>query len=181
MLQKAKDGIDKATKHLDIEYWKLQLGRANPALLEDIVVEVYGTPGPLKNSASVSVMDPQTLNIKPWDKSVIHTIEKAISDSGMWLNPQNMWESIIIKVPTLTEERRREISKIAKKLAEEAKIWIRNARAESHKDIKKALDEKEISEDEEKNLQTELQKIVDEANKKIDEHYKNKDADIMKV
>ena len=181
MLQKAKDGIDKATKHLDTEYWKLQLGRANPALLEDITVEVYGTPGPLKNSASVSVMDPQTLNIKPWDKSIIHTIEKAISDSGMGLNPQNMWESIIIKVPALNEERRVEITKIAKKLAEDANVAVRNAIADSHKDIKKALDEKEISEDEEKNLQTELQKIVDEANKKVDEHYKNKEVDIMKV
>lgn len=181
MLQKAKDGIEKAIKHLDIEYGKLQLGRANPALLEDVMVEVYGTPGPLKNSASVSVMDPQTLSIKPWDKSIIHTIEKAISDSWMGLNPQNMWESIIIKIPSLTEERRKEISKIAKKLAEDAKIGVRNARADSHKDIKKALEEKEISEDEEKNLQTELQKIVDEANKKVEEHYKSKEADIMKV
>jgi ribosome recycling factor len=84
-------------------------------------------------------------------------------------------------VPALNEERRVEITKIAKKLAEDAKVAVRNARADSHKDIKKALDEKEISEDEEKNLQTELQKIVDEANKKVDEHYKNKEVDIMKV
>lgn len=181
MLQKAKDGIEKTIKHLDIEYSKLQLWRANPALLEDIIVEVYGTPGPLKNSASVTVMDSQTLNIKPWDRSIIHNIEKSISEAWLGLNPQNMWESLIIKIPPLTEERRKEIAKIAKRLAEEAKIGIRNARAESHKDIKTALDEKEISEDEGKNLQTELQKIVDEANKKVEEHNKNKEADIMKV
>lgn len=181
MLQKAEDWIASAIKHLDIEYSKLQLGRANPALVEDITIEVYGSVWPIKNSASVSVMDSQTLNIKPWDKSVLHTIEKAISDSGIGLNPQNLGESIIIKIPPLTEERRKEIAKLAKKLAEDAKIWVRNARWESLKHIKKAEDDKEISEDESKDFQADLQKIIDEANKKIDEHYKNKEADIMKV
>jgi len=181
MLQKAKDWIEKTIRHLDSEYGKLQLGRANPSLLEDIMVEVYGVKWPLKNSANVSVMDAQTLSIKAWDKSVMHNIEKAIADAGIGLTPQNTGESILIKIPPLTEERRRDIAKIAKKLLEDAKIGVRNARADSHKDIKKALEEKEISEDEEKNLQSELQKLVDEANKKVDEHFKNKEADIMKV
>jgi len=136
---------------------------------------------PLKNTASVSLLDHQTLSIKPWDKSMIHAIAKAITESGMGLNPQTMADSIMIKIPTPTEERRKEISKIAKRLSEDAKIAVRNARAESHKDIKKAEDEKTISEDIAKDTEENLQKLIDEANKKVDEMYKHKDADIMKV
>lgn len=181
MLEKAKDWIQKAIKHLDIEYSKLQLWRANPAMVESILVEQYWSTQKLQNVASVSNMDSQTLSIKPWDKSIVHAIAKAITDSWMWLNPQTMADSVIIKVPPLTEERRKEVSKIAKNLAEEAKISVRNARQESLKDIKKAEDNKEISEDLRKQHEGDLQKLIDEANKKIDEHYKQKDADIMKI
>jgi len=181
MLTKAKEGIEKAIHHLDVEYSKLQLGRANPVMVESIMVEQYGSMQPLQNMAAVSNLDSQTLSIKPWDKTSLHTIAKAISDSNLWLNPQTMADSILIKVPPLTEERRKEISKVAKTMAEDAKVWIRNARAESMKAIKKAEDDKEISEDERKTLETELQKIIDDANKKVEEHYKNKDADIMKI
>jgi len=181
MLTKVKEWIKKAENHLDLEFSKLQLGRANPKLVEDIMIEQYGSMQALKNVASVSCMDAQTLNIKPWDKTVIWAIAKAISDSGLGLNPQNMSDSIIIKIPALTEERRKELTKVAKKMAEEAKIWIRNARWDSIKAIKKAEDDKEISEDERKNLEWDLQKIVDEANKSIDEKLKKKNEDIMKV
>ena len=119
--------------------------------------------------------------LKPWDKSVLHTIAKAITDAAMWLNPQTMADSILIKVPALTEERRREIVKIAKRLAEEAKVSIRNARGDSHKEITKAKDDKVISEDEAKDLGIDLQKMVDDGNKKVDEVYKKKEGDIMKV
>ena len=181
MLTKAKEGIEKAIHHLDVEYSKLQLGRANPVMVESIMVEQYGSMQPLQNMAAVSNLDSQTLSIKPWDKTALHTIAKAISDSNLWLNPQTMADSILIKVPPMTEERRKEISKVAKTMAEDAKVWIRNARAESMKIIKKAEDDKEISEDERKTLENDLQKLIDEANKKVEEHYKNKDADIMKV
>ena len=180
MLTKAKEWIAKWTKHLEVEYSKLQLGRANPAMIESILVEQYGSMQPIQNIASVSNMDAQTLNIKPWDKNVIHAIAKAITDSWMWLNPQTMADSVIIKIPPLTEERRKEISKIAKWLAEEAKISVRNARQESLKVIKKTLDDKEISEDLAKQNEAELQKMVDDANKKIDDIYRQKDSDIMK-
>jgi len=116
---------------------------------------------PIKNTATVSLMDPQTLSIKPWDKTILQLIAKAISDSGIGLNPQTMADSIMIKIPSLTEERRIEVVKIAKKLTEEAKVSIRNSRAESHKLIKNAEDNKNISEDEEKELNEELQKLVD--------------------
>ena len=181
MLTKAKEGIEKTIHHLDVEYSKLQLGRANPVMVESIMVEQYGSMQPLQNMAAVSNLDAQTLSIKPWDKTVIHAIAKAISDSGLWLNPQTMADSILIKVPPLTEERRKEISKVAKNMAEDAKVWIRNARAESMKAIKKAEDDKEISEDERKKYETDLQKLIDDANKKVEEHYKAKSADIMKI
>ncbi len=181
MLDKAKSGIENALAHLHAEFGKLQLGRANPALLEDVQVEQYGSMQPLKNVAGVSIMDPQTLNIKPWDKSSIVDISRAISNSGLGLNPQDMGESIIIKIPAMTEERRRDIAKIAKTLLEEAKIAIRNARADSHKDIKRAEEDKEISEDQSKDYDTDLQKLVDDANKQAEEAYKAKEADIMTV
>ncbi len=181
MLTKAKNGIEKALRHLEIEFSKLQLGRANPALVEDIGIESYGSVQPLKNVASVTLLDPQTLSIKPWDRSVIHTIAKAITDAAIWLNPQSMGDSVMIKVPPLTEERRKEIAKIAKRLSEEARVSVRNARWDSHKDISKAKEEKEISEDEAKNFGIDLQKLVDDWNKKIDELYKKKEMDIMKL
>lgn len=181
MLTKAKEGIEKTIHHLDVEYSKLQLGRANPVMVESIMVEQYGSMQPLQNIAAVSNLDAQTLSIKPWDKTLIHAIAKAISDSGLWLNPQTMADSILIKVPPLTEERRKEISKVAKNMAEDAKVWIRNVRAESMKAIKKAENDKEISEDERKKYETDLQKLIDDANKKVEEHYKAKSADIMKI
>ena len=181
MLQKAKDWILKAEIHLESEFSKLQLWRANPTLVEDVMLESYWSLQPIKNVASVSVMDPQTLSIKPWDKTTLQIIAKAISDSWMWLNPQSMADMILIKIPPLTEERRIEMSKVAKKLTEEAKVSVRNARADSHKMIKNAQDNKEISEDQEKDLYEELQKLVEAWNKKIDELYKIKETDIMKV
>jgi ribosome recycling factor len=157
------------------------MGRANPAIVEDILVDQYGSVQPLQNVASVSNLDAQTLSIKPWDKTAITAVAKAISDAAIGLNPQTMADSIMIKIPALTQERRKEISKVAKKLAEEAKVSVRNVRGDVHKMIKKSADDKLISEDEQKDRETDLQKLVDEANKSIDVHYKNKDADIMKV
>ncbi len=181
MLEKAQDWIKKAIRHLDVEYSKLQLGRANPAMVESILIEQYGSMQPIQNVASVSNMDSQTLSIKPWDKSAIHAIAKAITESGMGLNPQTMADSVMIKVPPLTEERRKELAKVAKNLAEDAKITIRNARQDSLKAIKKAEDDKEISEDIRKQNEAELQKLIEEANKNVEEHFKHKEADIMKI
>lgn len=181
MLTKAKEGIKKSINHLELEFSKLQLWRANPALVEWIMIEQYWSMQSLKNIASVSCMDSQTLSIKPWDKTVIWPIAKAITDSGLGLNPQTMSDMIMIKIPALTEERRIELTKIAKKMAEEAKVWVRNSRWDSIKIIKNAEDDKKISEDEKKDLEWDLQKIVDESNKNIDELLKKKQEDIMKV
>ncbi len=181
MLEKVKDWVKKAINHLDLEFSKLQLWRANPKLVEDIIVEQYWTPTVLKNMAWVSCLDAQTLNIKPYDKTVLWAIAKSISDSGLGLNPQTTSDNIIIKIPSLTEQRRIELTKIAKKMAEEAKIWVRNARQDNLRFIKKSEENKEISEDEIKDLEKKLQIIIDEANKSIEEHLKKKNEDIMKV
>jgi len=181
MLTKTKNGIQKALSHLEQEFSKLQAGRANPAMVEDIRVDAYGSLTPIKNTASISLMDSQTLSIQPWDRWQIHAIAKAITDANMGLNPQTMADSVMIKVPSVTEERRKDLCKIVKKLAEEAKISVRNARWETVKDIKRAKDAKEITEDDEKDYEKQLEKLVSDANTKIEELSKKKETDIMKV
>jgi len=181
MLQQAKQSIDKALHHLENEFGKLQMGRANPALIEDIMIEQYGSMQPIKNSASIGILDPQTLSISPWDKELIGVITKAITAANIGLNPQAGAESILIKVPQMTEETRKDMVKVVKKYGEDAKVSIRNIRWDLHKQIWKQKTEKEISEDEAKDLEVDLQKIVDEANKKIEEATKHKEADVMKV
>ncbi|MDD3301925.1 MAG: ribosome recycling factor [Candidatus Gracilibacteria bacterium] len=181
MLDKAKDGIKKAISHLETEYSKLQLGRANPAMVEDILVDQYGSLMPIKNGASLTLLDSQTISILPWDKSLVHKIAKAITEENLGLNPQTMADSVMIKIPAMTEDRRKEAVKIAKNMAEEAKVGVRNARADSHKVIQIAKDGKEISEDIANNYEKDLQKMVDDANKQIDEMTKKKEVDIMKI
>lgn len=181
MLEKTKDWIAKALSHLEIEFSKLQAWRANPAMIEDIRIESYWSLQPIKNVANISVMDSQTLSIMPWDRSQIHAIAKAITESWIGLNPQTMADSVLIRVPAVTEERRKDLAKVAKKFGEDGKVSVRNARQESLKDIKKAKDEKTITEDDVKSYETDLQKMVDDANKKIEELTKKKEEDLMKV
>ncbi len=181
MLEKAKNWIEKSLHHLEVEFSKLQAGRANPAMIEDVRVDSYGSLTPIKNVASINILDSQTLSIVPWDRSQIHSIAKAITDAGVGLNPQTMADSVMIKIPLLTEERRKDLCKVAKKFSEEAKVSVRNSRQDSLKDIKVGKDAKEITEDDVKNYETQLQKLVDDANKKIDESLKKKEEDIMKV
>jgi ribosome recycling factor len=116
MLDKAKEGIKKANDHLAQEFSQLQLGTANPALLDGVKIENYGSMQALNTVASISTLDAQTLTISPWDKTIIHTIAKAITDAGLGLNPQTMADSVLISIPPLTEERRKEIAKIVKRL-----------------------------------------------------------------
>lgn len=181
MLDQAKTQLEKALHHLEKDFGKLQMGRATPTLVEDVMIEQYGSLQPLKNSASLNILDPQTLSIAPWDKTLIHPIAKAITDAGIGLNPQAGAESILIKVPQLTEERRIEMCKVVKKFAEEAKVSVRNVRGDFHKQIKKQETEKVISEDAARDMENDLQKIIDETNKTVDEAAKRKEAEIMKV
>lgn len=141
----------------------------------------YGSLGPLKNIAAVSIMDASTIVIQPWDKTLIKDIEKGISDAKIGLNPSNNGETLMIKIPPLTEERRRDLVKIASRLGEEGKVGIRNIRQDFKKKIDKAKADKEISEDEAKGYEANLQKDIDKGIKDIEEMLKVKEVEIMKV
>lgn len=181
MLSNLQQELSKAINHMKTELAKLQAWRANPAIVEDIYIMAYGNLGPLKNIASVSIMDASTIVIQPWDRSLIKDIEKGISDAKIWLNPSNNGESLMIKIPPLTEERRKDLVKIANRLGEEWKVGIRNIRQEFKKKIDKFKSDKEISEDEAKTHEATLQKEIDKGIKEIEEMLRAKDADIMKV
>lgn len=181
MLEKAKAWIEKATKHLQVEFSQLQLWRANPALLDWVRIDSYWSMQPLSNVANVSTLDAQTLTVNPWDKTMIHWIAKAITDAKIGLNPQTMADWVMIKIPALTEERRKDIAKMVKRFWDDAKVSIRNARSESQKAITSWLADKNISENEAENYKTDLQKIVDEANTQVDTMVKKKSEDVMKV
>ena len=181
VLELTNEKMKAAIAHLDKELLHIRAGKASPAMLDGIMIEYYGSLTPLIQVANVSTPDARTVTIQPWEKGLIPTIEKAIMNANLGFNPDNNGELIRINVPVLTEERRKDLAKIAKKLAEEAKVSVRNARQDSLKDIKKAKDEKEITEDDVKSYETDLQKLVDDANKKIDEMTKKKEEDIMKV
>lgn len=180
MLSNLKNDLNKATEHLKNEFGKLQVGRANPAIVESVLVNAYGTVGPLKNVAAVSNLDAQTLSIQPWDKTLIKDIEKGISDANLGLNPSNNGESLLIKFPPLTEERRKEIVKVAGKITEEAKVSVRNVRADYKKKIDLAKSEKTISEDEAKLHENNLQKEIDAIVKTIENMLSEKEKDILK-
>lgn len=181
MLENLKPDLKKAEEHLHDELAKLQVGRAHPALVEGIMVMAYGSPQPLRNVASVTIMDAQTISIQPWDRSVLRDIAKGITDASLGLNPQDNGESIMIKVPTLTEERRRDFAKMAGKMAEEAKIAVRNIRQDYMKKIDNAEKAKELSEDIAKAKKTELQKEIDATMDVLEKMLEHKEADIMKV
>lgn len=181
MLSNLQQELSKATNHMKTELSKLQAWRANPAIVEDVYVMAYGSLWPLKNIAAVSIMDASTIVIQPWDKGVIKDIEKGISDAKIGLNPSNNGETLMIKIPPLTEERRRDLVKIASRLAEEGKVSIRTIRQDFKKKIDTSKSTKEISEDEAKWYETSLQKEIDICIKQIDEMLKAKEAEIMKV
>lgn len=181
MLSNLQQELHKATNHLKSELSKLQAGRANPAIVEDVFVMAYGSSQPLRNVAAVSTLDAQTISIQAWDKSVIRDIEKGITEANLWLNPTNNGETILIKIPPLTEERRRDLVKLASRLGEDGKVSIRNIRQDFKKKIDKAKADKEISEDEAKGFENMLQKDIDKTMKEVEDMLKHKETEIMKV
>ena len=173
--------FDRAVSHLKNEFSRLQVGRANPSLIENVNVDMYGAIQPLKAVANVSVPDPRTLQIQPWDKNALGPIEKGISNAGLGLNPVNDGNCVRISIPALTEERRLELTKHAKKLAEDARISVRNGRQDCHNRFKDMKANDELTEDDLHGGDKNLQDKVDEANKTIDEVLKVKEQDIMTV
>ncbi len=173
--------LQKAIDHLKTEFATLQIGRANAALVEDLSIECYGAQMALKASANISCPDAKTIRIEPWDKTLIGEIEKTIRESNLGINPQNMGDYILLPIPPMTEERRRDIVKLVHDMTEKAKISVRNARHDVLKKLKGQKDNKEISEDEYKDQEAEIQEKVNEANKQIDELSANKEKEVMSV
>ena len=180
-IAKAEELFKKALGHLKSEFAKLQVGRASAALVEGILVEAYGTKQPLKAVASISVPDPKSLQIQPWDRSQLAAIEKGIIAADMGVTPVNDGLSIRLNFPQLTEERRVEMSKVVHKMAEEAKISIRQARADAHASFRELEKEKSMTEDEVHGAEKKLQERVDHYNKEVEEMAKKKEADVMTV
>lgn len=181
VLQNAQVAFDKVVEHLKAEFGRLQIGRASAALVDHISVEVYGSIQPMKAIASVSIPDPRTIQIQPWDKSCLSAIEKAIVGVGTGLNPVNDGICVRINIPPLTEERRIELTKHVKKLAETARIAVRTARQDFNTEFKKMKANDEITEDELFEAGEKLQAKVEMINKKIDEVTLEKEKDVMTV
>jgi len=159
----------------------VRAGRANAGVLDRIQVEYYGTPTPLNQVAAISTPDPRTLTIQPWDASLLKEIEKAIQVSDLGINPQNDGRLIRLSFPQLTEERRKDLTKQVKKYAEEGKVAVRNIRRDAMDDIKAAKKASEITEDDQKNLEKELQDLTDKRCKDIDELCAKKEQELMAV
>lgn len=173
-----KQEMDAAIKHLDHAFQKIRAGRASTAMVQDVMVEYYGSMTPLNQVANVSVPDAMTISIQPWDRTAINAVEKAIVNSNLGFAPSNNGDNIILNVPPLTEERRKDLAKQAKAESEQTKVTIRNARQDGMKELKK-LDG--ISEDLIKDAEDQIQELTDKYTKMCDEHLKSKEADIMKV
>lgn len=180
VLSDAESRMGKAIDALLREFQTVRTGRANPALLDKVDVEYYGTPTPLRSLANISTSDGRSLLIQPYDKSCLKDIEQAIHKSGLGLTPNNEGTSIRITIPTLTEERRKELIKVIKKFSEDARVAVRNIRRESVDQIKK-LKGTDISEDELERQEESLQKLTDKYIKEIDKHTMSKEADLMEV
>lgn len=174
------DGMKKAIDHLNKELLKLRAGKASPAMLEGVMVEYYGSPTPLNQVANVNTPDARTLVIQAWEKSIVHDIERAIINSNLGYNPQNDGEVIIINIPPLTEERRRELVKSAKKEVENGKVSLRNIRRDANEQIKK-LQKDGLSEDMSKDAEAEVQKSTDKYSEKLDAIFVEKEKEIMTV
>lgn len=176
-----KKKTGKALEALAHELSGLRTGRASTAILDGIKVDFYGTPTPIKQIATLAVPESRTITIQPWDTSQLHAIEKAILTSDLGLNPSNDGKIIRINLPHLTEERRRELVKLARKYGEESKVSIRNIRRDANESLKKVEKDKKISQDELKKLQQEVQDLTDKQIHRIDEILTQKEADIMEV
>lgn len=176
-----KNRMDKTLESLRADFGGLRAGRAHASLLDGIMVEAYGSVVPISQVGTVGVPDPRTLSVSIWDKSLAKSVEKALRESDLGLNPVSDGMLIRIPIPPLSEERRRELSKIAGKYAEQNKVAVRNIRRDALDGIKKLKKDNLISEDEEKRFENEVQKLTDEAVKKIDEMLEAKEKDIMQV
>jgi len=177
-LDATKEAMENAIKHLHKRLLTIRAGKASPTMLQGVMVDYYGSPTPLSQVANVLTPDGRTISVQPWEKAMISEIEKAIINSNLGFNPMNNGESVIINVPPLTEERRKDLVKQARSEAEDARIGVRNDRKNANNDIKKLED---VSEDETKNAEVDVQNLTDIYIKQIDEILSAKEKEIMTV
>lgn len=173
----AKESMDAAMTHLEKAFIKIRAGKASPSMLSAVMVDYYGSTTPLSQIANINTPDGRTISVQPWEKSMLQEIDTAILNANLGFNPMNNGETIIINVPALTEERRRELAKQAKSEAEDAKVSVRTARQDANKELR----DLEISEDLQKNGEVDIQELTDTYTKKIDAFLVAKETEIMKV
>ena len=181
VISKYRDRMDKAVAALKEEFASLRTGRASASLLDQVHVDAYGSTMALNQVGAVSVPEARMLMVNVWDRGLVVSVEKAIRNAGLGLNPVVDGQNLRIPIPALTEERRKEITKIASKYAEQQRVAVRNVRRDANDDLKKAEKDGAINQDEHKRLEAEVQKITDEAIKRIDEALKTKEQEIMHV
>lgn len=176
----AQEGMEKALEHLEKGLQKIRAGKATPDMLNGVIVDYYGTMTPINQTANISTPDARQIIVQPWDKSIIGLLEKAIIDANLGFNPQNEGEVLRIKIPVVTEERRRELVKQAKAEAENSKIGVRNVRR-SGNDEAKNLEKESIPEDDVNKLQDDIQKLTNDFIDKIDRLFEAKEKDVMTI
>jgi len=181
IINDAEARMGKSIDSLHTEFAKIRTGRAHPSLLDQIHVDYYGANTPINQVANVSVEDSRTLVVTPWEKDMVARVEKAIMASGLGLNPATAGTVIRIPMPPLTEERRKDLVKVVRHEAEQARVAIRNIRRDANSDFKDLLKEKEISEDEERKAEERIQKLTDTFVGKIDKVLADKEAELMEV
>lgn len=177
LLLECESRMEESIASMEKRFIKVRAGRANPSMLDGIVVEYYGVPTPLKQLANISIPEARQLSIKPFDKGILGDIEKAIFEANIGITPNNNGEVIFLVIPALTEDRRKELVKQVKQIAEEAKIALRNIRQDINNDIKK----EKLPEDVEKQGNEEVQELINQYNKKVDEALKVKEQELMTI
>jgi ribosome recycling factor len=181
LVKDASNRMDKTLEALRSELSKVRTGKATTALLDGVKVDYYGSPTPISQVGNVTVLDPHTLSITPWDKSMVQPIDRAILEANLGFNPISDGTNLKIPIPALTEERRKDFVKLVKKFGEDAKVAIRNVRRDANDHLKKEQKDKKMSEDELKHAEDEVQKLTDQHIKMIDEILKHKELEIMEV
>ena len=178
ILSEVEVGMQEAIENMERRFTNVRAGRANPAILDSVMVTYYGTPTPLKSLATISVPEARQIMIKPFDKSCLSDIEKGIFEANIGLTPNNNGEAIILNIPALTEETRKEYVKQVKSIAEDCRIALRNVRQDANNDIKKLED---ATEDDKKGLSEDVQDLINKYNKKVDELLKEKENELLTV
>jgi len=177
----AKSRMQKSIDNLETNFAKIRTGRAHPSILDSVTVDYYGSQVPISQVANINVEDARTLTVQPWEQPMVAVVEKAIMISDLGVNPVTNGNTMRIPMPALTEERRRDLTKVARQEAENARIAIRNVRRDANNDVKELLKDKEVTEDDARRAEDSIQKLTDDAVKKADAMLAEKEASLMEV